>query len=111
MDPALLQIFRDESAERLDRMTDVLLAAERTGAGDADAVAELFRDAHSIRGSAGMFGFAAIGDLATAMEDVLAGAREAGRIAGGDAPGLLAACDAIRAALDGDESQLAPASA
>nr|WP_282600186.1 response regulator [Patulibacter sp. SYSU D01012] len=104
-----MQIFRDESAERLDRMTDVLLAAERTGAADADAVAELFRDAHSIRGSAGMFGFAGIGDLATAMEDVLAVARTAGRLEGADAAGLLAAADAIRAALAGDESLLEPA--
>ncbi|WP_022929600.1 hybrid sensor histidine kinase/response regulator [Patulibacter americanus] len=109
MDDALLQIFRDESVERIERIAGTLLAVERAGEGDGDEIASLFRDAHSIRGSAGMFGFDAIGDLATAMEEVLVRVREAGRILTADTPGLLAAADAIRAALDGDESGLEPA--
>lgn len=109
MDDALLQIFRDESVERIERIAETLLAVERSGVGDADAIASLFRDAHSIRGSAGMFGFDAIGDLATAMEEVLVRVRAAGRMEAAETPGLLAAADAIRAALDGDESALAPA--
>jgi two-component system chemotaxis sensor kinase CheA len=106
VDDALLQIFRDESAERIERIAATLLAVERAGEGDGDEIASLFRDAHSIRGSAGMFGFDAIGDLATAMEEVLVRVREAGSILAADTPGLLAAADAIRAALDGDESGL-----
>jgi two-component system chemotaxis sensor kinase CheA len=109
VDDALLQIFRDESAERIERISETLLAVERAGEGDGDEIASLFRDAHSIRGSAGMFGFDAIGDVATAMEEVLVRVREAGRILTTDTPGLLAAADAIRAALDGDESGLEPA--
>jgi two-component system chemotaxis sensor kinase CheA len=109
VDDALLQIFRDESVERIERIAAVLLDVERRGSGDADAIASLFRDAHSIRGSAGMFGFDAIGELATAMEEVLVGVRAAGRMDAGDTPGLLAGADAIRAALDGDESALLPA--
>jgi two-component system chemotaxis sensor kinase CheA len=109
VDDALLQIFHDESSERIERIAATLLAVERAGEGDGDEIASLFRDAHSIRGSAGMFGFDAIGDLATAMEDVLVHVRAAGRILTADTPGLLAAADAIRAALDGDESGLEPA--
>ena len=109
IDADLMVIFRDETAERLQRLADVLLEVERSGAGDLEDVGSLFRDAHSIRGSAGMFGFDAIGELAAAMEEILAVARVAERIDAREAPGLLAAIDAIRAALDGDAGALEPA--
>jgi two-component system, chemotaxis family, sensor kinase CheA len=109
IDADLMVIFRDETAERLQRLADVLLEVERSGAGDLEAVGSLFRDAHSIRGSAGMFGFDAIGELAAAMEEILAIARADQRIDAREAPGLLAATDAIRAALDGDAAALEPA--
>jgi two-component system chemotaxis sensor kinase CheA len=108
MDDALRDIFRDESVQRLDRISSVLLAAE-SGGGDPDAVAELFRDAHSIKGSAGMFGLDAVSELAGAMEGVLALARELGALPTDAVPPLLAAGDAIRAGVDGDQGGIAAA--
>ena len=47
--------FVAEAHELLDRMESVLLACEQTGT-NADTVSELFRSAHTIKGSAGLFG-------------------------------------------------------
>ncbi len=105
MDDELQDIFREESLERLDRISSVLLAAE-AGGGDQEAVAELFRDAHSIKGSAGMFGLEAVGNLAGAMEGVLALARERGALPAGNVPPLLTSADAIRAAVNGDPGEI-----
>ena len=69
-----LQIFRDEAETRLDRMTDALLGLE-SGTAAADAVDSLFRDAHSIKGGAGMLGLQDVRLLADAVEDVLGQAR------------------------------------
>jgi two-component system chemotaxis sensor kinase CheA len=110
MDERLLEIFRDESLERVDRMAATLLAAEADG-GDADAIAQLFRDAHSIKGSAGMFGLDHVGALAGAMEEVLAKARESGELSARAIPALLGGVDAIRAAVTDDHREVAPAAA
>jgi two-component system chemotaxis sensor kinase CheA len=108
MNDDLLDIFREEANERLDRMSAFLLAAE-TGSAGRETVAALFRDAHSIKGSAGMFGLDAVGELAGAVEDVLAPARERGALPQGSVAPLLAAADAIRAAVDGDDDAVAGA--
>jgi two-component system, chemotaxis family, sensor kinase CheA len=110
MDESLLDIFREESLERVDRMASMLLAAEPEG-GDAEAIAQLFRDAHSIKGSAGMFGLDQIGALAGAMEDVLARSRETGVLSPRTIPALLGGADAIRAAVTDDLGAAAPAAA
>lgn len=109
MDDEVLEIFREEAAERLDRMAQVLLAAEEAGGGDAEAIASLFRDAHSIKGSAGMVGFREVGTCAGAAEDLLSRARDAAELTLQDIPLILAATDAIRAAVEGDLSLLAGA--
>ena len=54
-DAEILEVFREEATERLDRMVETLLALE-AGTRAADAIDSLFRDAHSIKGSAGMVG-------------------------------------------------------
>lgn len=110
MDDGLLGIFREESLERVERMASTLLGAEPEG-GDAEAIAELFRDAHSIKGSAGMFGLDQIGALAGAMEDVLARSRESGVLSPREIPALLGGADAIRAAVTDDLAVTAPAAA
>src|ERR1044071_9341766 len=109
-DEALLEIFRAESLERAERMASTLLTAETEG-GDADTIAGLFRDAHSIKGSAGMFGLDRIGALAGAMEDVLARSREGGLLLPDSIPALLGGADAIRAAVKDDQRGIAPAAA
>ena len=77
LDAELTDIFRDEAAERLDQMETSLLAVESGNAG-ADSVDSLFRNAHTIKGAAGMLGLDDIRALAHAVEDVLAGVRGAG---------------------------------
>ena len=101
VDAELLQIFRDETNERLDRIVTSLLALESGDAAD-DALDSLFRDAHSIKGNAGMVGFAEAQQIAHAIEDMLEGARASGGLAPALAAPLLSATDAIRKVIDGD---------
>jgi two-component system, chemotaxis family, sensor kinase CheA len=101
-DAEFLGIFRDEANERLDSIVATLLAVERGGAG-ADAVDGLFRDAHTIKGAAGMLELDAVHALAHAVEDVLAAARDAGSLPTRLVPPLLAAADALRAQIERDE--------
>jgi two-component system chemotaxis sensor kinase CheA len=110
MDEQLLEIFRGEATERLDRMTAALAAAER-GPIDAATIDVLFRDAHSLKGGAAMMGFGEIGALAATMEAILAPARDAGAVAADALPALVGGVEAIRAAVAGDASALEPAAA
>ena len=96
-----LGIFRDEANERLDSMSTALLAIEG-GSTSADAIDSLFRDAHTIKGGAGMLGLDEIAELAHAVEDVLADARALGKLPAGLADPLLRAGDALRALVNGD---------
>lgn len=98
---AFLQIFRDEANERLDAFVDVLLALE-DGRGEPDALNSLFRDAHTIKGSAGMIGLEHVHALAHAVEDVLATAREDGVLPPAVIEPLLKAADALRTSVNGD---------
>ena len=99
-DAALLAIFHEETAERLDRVVEVLLAVEGGSAGQG-AVDSLFRDVHSIKGNVGMVGFDEAQRLAHAMEDVLERAREGGELPGELVQPLLNATDAIRRSVAG----------
>ena len=95
LDTELTEIFHDEATQRLDRMDEVLLAIE-SGQGDAEAVNSLFRDAHTIKGAAGMLGLDDIRILAHAAEDVLERARGGRTFPPGLAPPLLRVTDALR---------------
>jgi two-component system chemotaxis sensor kinase CheA len=101
VDERLLSIFRGEATERLDRMVQTLLAVE-AGEGDAEAIRELFRHAHSLKGTAGMVGLGDIGTVAAAVEDVLSQARTSGELDPALAAPLLAVTDAIRGAMEGE---------
>ena len=100
-DIALLQIFRDETTERLDRIVDCLLLVESQATSD-DAVDALFRDVHSIKGNAGMRGFEDVRTIAHAMEDLLEHARRQGQLTAGLADPLLRATDAVRRSIAGE---------
>ncbi|MDX6410932.1 MAG: two-component system, chemotaxis family, sensor kinase CheA [Gaiellaceae bacterium] len=76
-DTDFLEIFREEANERLDTMVDSLLALEAGSVG-ADAIDALFRDAHTIKGGAGMLGLDDVRTIADAVEDVLSVVRDAG---------------------------------
>jgi two-component system chemotaxis sensor kinase CheA len=101
-DPEFLAIFQDEASERLDNMVDALLALE-AGQGGEEAIASLFRDAHTIKGAAGMLGLDDVRALAHAVEDILATIRDEGTFPPELAAPLLRATDALRARVSGDE--------
>ncbi len=67
---AARQTFFEEARELLQQYEDILLAFE-TGAQDAGAVNALFRAAHTIKGSAGLFGFDAVVAFTHVVESVL----------------------------------------
>jgi two-component system, chemotaxis family, sensor kinase CheA len=71
-----VQAFLDESFEGLDRMETELLREEAL---DREQVNAIFRAAHSIKGSAGTFGFAAISEFTHAVETLLDEVREGRR--------------------------------
>lgn len=92
--------FRQDVDERLGKMIDVLLAVER-GAPPDDAVPRLFRDAHSIKGTAGMMGYDDVYAIADAFEHRLAQARETGSLDSALVGPMLDVLDALRAAVEG----------
>ena len=96
-----LDLFRDEANGRLDSMVDDLLALE-AGRAPSDAVDALFRNAHTIKGGAGMLGLDDVHTLAHAVEDVLEDVRERGEFPIGLADTLLRAVDVLRRELTGD---------
>jgi len=90
-----IDIFRDEANERLDSFVQTLLKLE-SGDADADAIDDLFRDAHTIKGAAGMLGLDDVRALAHGVEDVLATARTLGTLPPDLTEPLLRAADALR---------------
>ncbi len=99
-DAELLQLFQDEATERLDDMDGALLAAE-TGNVPPDTIDALFRNAHTIKGAAGILGFSDMAALAHAAEDILALARSRGVLHPDLAVPLLRATAALRARVGG----------
>jgi chemotaxis protein histidine kinase CheA len=66
--------FVPEAREHLDVMSRCLLALEQ-GRATEDNVASLFRAVHTLKGAAYVVGHTEVGDLAHAIEDVLAAVR------------------------------------
>lgn len=94
-DAQFLELFKHETNERLDSMVATLLDLE-SGTTDPGALDSLFRNAHTIKGAAGMLGLDDIRTLAHALEDVLGSAREAGALPAELTEPLLRATDGIR---------------
>ncbi len=69
-DLELCNLFRIESAEHLQKLDAGLLQLEKTP-GDQSLVQEIFREAHSLKGSARMLGLIDIQGLANTVEDML----------------------------------------
>jgi two-component system chemotaxis sensor kinase CheA len=99
-DAELLQLFQDETTERLEDMDAALLAAE-TGNVPPDTIDALFRNAHTIKGAAGILGFSDMAALAHAAEDILAVARSRKAFHPDLAAPLLRATAALRARVAG----------
>ncbi len=110
----LRQVNLAESEERLIRMESAILDLEHDPGSDSPIEA-LQRDAHTLKGNAGIFGFDSITHLAHAFEDALAvvksGIRKRQPAGKAAIAVLLKAVDAIRLALPmaraGDQMSLA----
>jgi two-component system, chemotaxis family, sensor kinase CheA len=73
-----MAMFISETAEHLQMMNKGLVQIEQDPK-DSEAIAEVFRNAHSIKGMAASMGFEPIRDLSHAMEDLMDGIREGNR--------------------------------
>ena len=74
--PRLVEIFREEANERLDRVVATLLAID-AGEPPEDGTDALFRDLHSLKGGAGLVGLEEMREIAHAAEELLSGVRAA----------------------------------
>jgi chemotaxis protein histidine kinase CheA len=100
-DPELLATFRAEVEERVASLSAGLLQLE-THPAPRQVVAGLFRDAHTIKGSARMLGLSSVLAVAHRCEDLLGATRDGRLSVRPDVISLLlAACDAMSNALPG----------
>ncbi|MCS7386570.1 MAG: chemotaxis protein CheA [archaeon GB-1867-005] len=70
-----LDIFIQEAKEQLEIITQSLIKLEKDP-GNRDLVNEIFRAAHTLKGSSGMMGFTKIQKLTHKMEDIFDGIRK-----------------------------------
>jgi len=77
-DAEFRQVFVEEARERLEVMSGLLLQLESAD-DEPEAIAALFREAHTLKGGAAMVGFTAVARLAHALEDLLTQLREGTR--------------------------------
>jgi chemotaxis protein histidine kinase CheA len=102
-DPELLATFRAEVEERLASLQAGLLTLEGHG-NPKKVVGGLFRDAHTVKGSARMLGLQGVLHVSHSMEDLLGALRDGRFAVRRDLVDLLlASCDAIARALPGGE--------
>jgi two-component system chemotaxis sensor kinase CheA len=91
------RLFAEEAEVRLRRLATELLQLEDAG-NSAELVASIFRDAHTLKGAAGMVGLHDISRIAHLMEDLLEELRSGRRLASPEfVDPLLSAVDAVRA--------------
>ena len=64
------QLFAEEATQRLDTLTSQLLSLEGDPA-DAELIASIFREAHTLKGASAVVGLDAITTVSHAMEDLL----------------------------------------
>ena len=65
-----LKVFLQEADEQLQLLDEHIVRLEKE-ADDAGLLQEIFRAAHTLKGSSGMIGFDEMAELTHAMEDVL----------------------------------------
>ncbi|MDT7538847.1 MAG: two-component system, chemotaxis family, sensor histidine kinase and response regulator WspE [Actinomycetota bacterium] len=103
-DPELLATFRAEVEERLASLQSGLLELE-THASPRQVVTSLFRDAHTVKGSARMLGLEGVLHVSHGIEDLLGALRDGRFPVRRDLIDLLlASCDGISRALPGENS-------
>src|SRR5688572_24742328 len=94
------ELFLTESRDNLVAVNEALLRLERDPR-ESEAIDAAFRAVHTIKGMAGVMGYAAVADLAHDMEALLATARDEHRgLRSDDPPLLFEASDALEAAIE-----------
>src|SRR5438874_2045698 len=102
-DPELLATFRAEVEERVASLSAGLLQLE-SHPSPRQVIGGLFRDAHTVKGSARMLGLDGVLQVAHRCEDLLGGLRDGRLDVRRDIIDvLLAACDGITSAMPGIE--------
>jgi len=105
-DPELIATFRAEVEERLASLSAGLLTLEANPRA-REAVGGLFRDAHTVKGSAKMLGLDHVVSVAHLMEDLLGAIRDGRLSARADLIGLLlVSCDAVGRCMPGASTPL-----
>ena len=98
-DDEFLALFAQEAEQRLGELASQLLDLERVG-NDAELVASIFREAHTLKGAAAVVGLETFSGVAHVMEDLLEQLRSGDRMATPAlVDGLLAAVDGLAAML------------
>lgn len=106
LDPEVLSYFAPEAHEYLETLESLLLKLEAEP-GNRETIHQLFRTAHTLKGSAYTVGFQSIGDLTHHIEDFMGAVRE-GRLSvkAGRADLLLRAVDVMRMLMRRDPGSL-----
>ncbi len=106
LDPEVLSYFSPEAQEYLESIEAVLLRLEKDPQ-NPELIHQLFRSAHTLKGSAYTVGFQSIGDLTHHIEDFMGAVREGRlRILPGHTDALLRAIDVVRLLMRRDPASL-----
>lgn len=106
LDAEVMSYFAPEAQEYLESLEADLLRVDKDAA-DPETIHQLFRTAHTLKGSAYTVGFQAIGDLTHHIEDFMGAVREGHlQLMPGHTDVLLRAIDVIRALMRRDPSML-----
>lgn len=70
-----IEKFKEEAADHIKLLNDGLLKYEK-GKADAETISEIFRAAHTLKGSARMVGLDNVGTIAHKMEDLLGAVKD-----------------------------------
>ena len=69
-DDGMIDSFLDEAREHMSAVEECMLTLEKNGF-DQELVNKVFRAIHSVKGSAGFFGFVNLSSLAHVMENMI----------------------------------------
>ncbi|MCC6139855.1 MAG: Hpt domain-containing protein [Nitrospira sp.] len=107
LDPEVLSYFAPEAQEYLETLEANLLRLDKNGQ-DNELINQLFRTAHTLKGSAYTVGFQSIGDLVHHIEDFMGAVRD-GHLAvqPGQTDLLLRSVDVVRVLMRRDPATLA----
>lgn len=104
--PELTRIFRDELEERSGRLVAGAIALRQGPLGDG-RIQDLIRDAHTIKGSAGLLGFDEIKEVASRLEHLWKQIAEGFSPPGDVVVAMEASAGRLLPSLDADDDELA----